>query len=190
MFTFVRMYLIARQLITCLVAHALIVCVRVARRVQTRPKDLQGDGYDVQICTRNRCAFIRVCTSRRHHDVQRESLSTQARKRLHNVLIAARWLAQTVQNIGNARRVFFPSSSPPGGPRTFWITSGDGRMAPLRRTPPGEESRAIIAHASLWDGEECNMTKEQVTEADVRRTGPRTIVWPLVVDEGSGKFFS
>ncbi|ACO68241.1 predicted protein [Micromonas commoda] len=28
-------------------------------------------------------------------------------KRLHNVLIAARWLAQTVQNIGNARRVFF-----------------------------------------------------------------------------------
>ena len=40
-------------------------------------------------------------------------------KRLYNVLIAARWLAQTVQNIGNARRVFFSSSSPPGGPRTF-----------------------------------------------------------------------
>ena len=68
---------------------------------------MRGDGYDVRIYTRNRCAFVRVCTSRRHHDVQRESLSTQARKRLRNVLIAARWLAQTVQNIGNARHVFF-----------------------------------------------------------------------------------
>ena len=50
-------------------------------------------------------------------------------------------LAQTVQKIGNARRVFFPSSSPPGGSRTSWITSEDGRMAPLSRTPPGDESR-------------------------------------------------
>ena len=32
---------------------------------------------------------------------------------------SSRPIAQTVQNIGNARRVFFPSSSPPWGPRTF-----------------------------------------------------------------------
>ena len=120
---------------------------------------------------------------------QCESLSNQARKRLHNVLIAARWLAQTVQNIGNARRVFFPRSSPPGEPRTFWVTSRNGRMAPVSRTPPGEESRAIFAHASLGDGQECNMTKKRVTQAGVQRTGPRTVGWPLVVDEGSGKIF-
>ena len=120
---------------------------------------------------------------------QCESLSNQARKRLHNVLIAARWLAQTVQNIGNARRVFFPSSSPPGGPRTFWITSGDGRMAPLSRTPPGDKSRAIIAPRRLRDAEDANITKKRVTEADVRWTGPRKIGWPLVVDEGNGKNF-
>jgi hypothetical protein len=52
----------------------------------------RGGGYDVQIYTRNRCAFVRVCTNRHHHDVQRESLSNQARKRLYNVLIAARCL--------------------------------------------------------------------------------------------------
>ena len=140
-----------------------------------KAKKVRGDGHDVRIYTRNRCAFVRVCTSRRHHDVQRESLSTQARKRLHNVLIAARWLAQTVQNIGNARRVFFPSSSPPWGPRTFRITSRNGRMAPVSRTPPGDKSRAIFAHASLGDGQECNKTKKRVTQAGVQRTGPRTV---------------
>ena len=48
-------------------------------------------------------------------------------------------------------------------------------MAPLSRTPTGDKLRAIIARRPLGDGEECNMTKVQVTEADVRRTGPRKI---------------
>ena len=64
-------------------------------------------------------AHLSVCARVDIITMCRKNPSQSARKRLHNVLIAARWLAQTVQNMGNARRVFFPSSSPPGGPRTF-----------------------------------------------------------------------
>ena len=62
-------------------------------------------------------------------------------------------------------------------------------MAPLSRTPLGDKSRAIFARRRLGDGEECNMTKVQVTEADVRRTGPRKMDdrwWSMKV---TGKFF-
>ena len=48
-------------------------------------------------------------------------------------------------------------------------------MAPLSRTPLGDKSRAIFARRPLGDGEECDITKKRVTEADARRTGPRKI---------------